>query len=142
MANVTYGKFAQKLLEGVFVLPTDTLKCALVTSAYVPDLDTHDFFNDITNEITGTGYTAGGVTLTGVTVTYNSTTNSAVLDANNPSWSSSTLTARGAVIYKSTGVSSTSPLIRYIDFGTNQNSLVSTFTVTLPAEGIINLTIV
>jgi hypothetical protein len=142
MASVTYGSFTKKLMEGVFNLSSDTIKCALVTSSYTPDMDTHDFFNDVTNEITGTGYTAGGATLASKTVTYDSTDNEGVFDAANPTWASSTLTARGAVIYKDTGSAATSPLIRYIDFGTNQMSNASTFTVVFDAEGIINLTIV
>jgi hypothetical protein len=49
---------------------SDTIKCALATSAYTPNLDTHAYFSDITNEITGTGYTAGGATLTSPTIVY------------------------------------------------------------------------
>jgi hypothetical protein len=49
--------------NGVWDWDTDTIKCALTTSTYTVDIDTHDFFNDVTNEITGTGYTAGGATL-------------------------------------------------------------------------------
>jgi len=139
MASVTYGKFAQKLLEGVFDFTSDSIYCALVTSSYTPDVDTHEFFDDITNEITGTGYTANGVALTSVSVSYDSVDNEAVLDADDATWATSTLTARGAVIYKRDGADSNSPLIRYIDFGQDEQSLVSTFSVVFDAEGIINL---
>lgn len=143
MASVTYGKFGKNLMNGVIGdLTSVTVKCALVTSSYTPDIDNHEFFSSITNEITGTGYTAGGATLSGKTVTYDSTDNEAVFDATDPTWASSTLTARGAVVYKDTGTAATSPLIRYIDFGSNQSSLASTFTVVFDAEGIINLTVV
>lgn len=143
MASVTYGKFGKNLMNGTIGdLTSVTVKCALVTSSYTPDIDNHEFFSDITNEITGTGYTAGGATLSSKTVTYDSTDNESVFDAADATWSSSTLTARGAVVYKSTGTAATSPLIRYIDLGSDQKSLSSTFTVVFDAEGIINLTIV
>jgi hypothetical protein len=67
-----YGLTAQKMIDGStpIVWTTATLKVALTTSTYTPNQDTHHFFSDITNEITGTGYTAGGATLTSPTTTY------------------------------------------------------------------------
>ena len=106
---------------------------------YTPDFDAHDFFNDVTNEVVGTGYTAGGNTLT-VTTSQDNTDNEGVFDAADTSWSTATITARGAVIYKSTGTASTSPLICYIDFGADYVSTGGTFTITFNAEGIINIT--
>lgn len=113
---------------------TDTIKVALCTSSYTPDQDAHDFFDDITNELSsGSGYTAGGKAITTPTVTYNSGTNTIVLDCDDIVWTSSTLTARYAVFYKSTGTASTSPLIGYIDFGTNVSSTGGSFSITLDA---------
>jgi hypothetical protein len=121
--------------NGVWDWDTDTIKVALCTSAYTPDQDTHDFFNDVTNEITGTGYTAGGVTTTTPTVTYDTATDEIRLDCDDPSWSSATFTARVAVWYKSTGTASTSPLIGYMDFGADQSVSSGAFTIQLDSTG-------
>jgi hypothetical protein len=100
-----YGVPVKNMWSGANVIDwdTDTIKVALTTSTYTPDQDTHDFFNDVTNEITGTGYSAGGATLTSPTVTYDTATNQVRLDAADTTWTTSTLTARYAVVYKSTG---------------------------------------
>lgn len=139
MANVIYNSFKAKIMDGSIDLNTDTIKVALVTSSYTPDQDAHDFFDDVTNEVSGSGYTAGGATLANLAVTADNTDNEGVFDADDVTWSSSTITARGAVIYKSTGTASSSPLICYIDFGEDKVSSAGNFTITWNAEGIINL---
>ena len=139
MASLVYNSFKRDIMNGSIDLDTDTIKCALVTSAYTPDVDAHDNFDDVTNEVSGTGYTAGGATLASVTVTVDNTDDEGVFDAADVSWPTSTITARAAVIYKSTGVASTSKLICYVDFGSNITSTASTFTITWAAEGILNL---
>jgi hypothetical protein len=139
MASVVYNSFKKKIMDGSIDLDTDTIKVALVTSSYSPDIDSHDFFDDVTNEVTGTGYTAGGATLGSVTVTADNTDDEGVFDAADTTWSSSTITARGAVIYKSTGTDSTSPLIAYIDFGADKSSSSGNFTIQWNSEGILNL---
>lgn len=139
MASVIYNSFKKKIMDGSIDLDTDTIKVALVTSSYTPDADAHDFFDDITNEVSGTGYSAGGATLANKTVTADNTDDEGVFDADDTSWASSTITARGAVLYKSTGVASTSPLICYIDFGSNIVSTGGTFLITWSSEGILNL---
>jgi len=116
---------------------TDTIKCALCTSSYTPQ-NTHTFFNNITNEVSGTGYTAGGVTLGSATGTVVSST--VQLDANDATWSSSTITARYAIVYKSTGTASTSPLIGYVDFGADVSTTSGTFTITWDATGVVVFT--
>ena len=127
-------------MNGSIDLDTDTIKVALVTSSYTPNQDTHDNFDDVTNEVTGTGYTAGGASLANKAVTADTTDNEGVFDADDVTWSSSTITARGAVVYKSTGTASTSPLICYLDFGSDQTSSSGNFTITWNSEGIVNLT--
>lgn len=112
-----YRAFTQKQYNGNAIdFDTDTIKAALVTSSYTPDGATHDFFNDITNEVTGSGYTAGGAALANVTWTYNGTLGAWVLDADDVQW---TENASGfengyrVVLYKDTGTAATSPLIAY-----------------------------
>lgn len=132
-----YGTPLKNMMTGANVVDydTDTIKIALCTSSYTPDLDAHDFFSDITNEVSGTGYTAGGVTLASVAVTYDSTSNQVRIDATDPSWTSASFTARYAIIYKSTGTASTSPLIGYIDFGQDETVSSGTFTIQFDTTG-------
>lgn len=143
MASLVYNRFKYQQLGDTGVTPinlkTDTIKVALVTSSYSPSADSHDFFDDVTNEVSGTGYSAGGNTLT-VTTSQDNTDDEGVFDAADTSWTTSDITARGAVIYKSTGTASTSPLICYIDFGADYTSVGGTFQITFASEGIINLT--
>lgn len=123
-------------------LDGDTIKLSLHTSSYTPDQDAHDFYDDVTNEVGASGtYSAGGATLS-VTLSQDNTDNEGVFDATDVSFTSATITARYAVIYKSTGTSSTSPLVCLIDFGSNKTSTDGTFTITFAAEGIINITAV
>jgi hypothetical protein len=139
MADIIYNSFKKKIMDGSIDLDTDTIKVALVTSSYTPDQDAHDFFDDITNEVSGTGYTAGGASLANKAVTADNTDNEGVFDADDVSWTTSTITARGAILYKSTGTASTSPLIAYLDFGSDKISTAGTFTISWNAEGILNL---
>lgn len=136
MADIIYTSFKMYIMNGGIDLDTDTIKVALVTSSYTPSA-AHANFSDITNEVSGTGYTAGGKTITTPTVTNVSTTG--VFDGDDVSWTTSTITARGAVIYKSTGTSSTSRLIAFIDFTTDKVSTAGTFTIQWNASGILTL---
>jgi len=139
-----YNSYKAKLMDGSNInLATggDTIKIALTTSSYTPDIDTHDFYNDITNELaTGDGYTTGGETLANQAVTTDTTDNEGVYDADNVVWTFTALRVpRYAVIYKSTGTSTTSPLIGYIDLGSDYTIVSGTLTLTFDAEGIINI---
>lgn len=137
-----YTKFPAKLANAEIDWDTDTIKVALVTSSYTPDQDAHDYWDDVSaNETSGTGYTSGGATLGSKTVTQDNATNKQTFDAADTSWTSSTITARYAVIYKSTGTASTSPLIGYIDFGSDQSSSSGTFLIQWNASGIFTTTV-
>lgn len=142
MASLVYNAYKNKALgNGTMVdLDGDTIKLALLTSSYTPDQDAHDFYDDVSaNEVAASGtYSAGGATLT-VTLTQDNTDDEGVFDAVDVSFTGATITARYAVIYKSTGTPSTSPLICLIDFGTNQTSTSGTFAITFASEGILNL---
>lgn len=142
MATTTtfYNSYKKALFDKSIDHVNDTIKMALVTSSYTPNYDSHDFFDDVTSEVSASGtYSAGGISLSSKTTTQDNTDNEGVFDAADPSVTSATITARGAVIYKSTGTASTSPLICYIDFGENKTSASGTFGVTLNSEGIINI---
>lgn len=127
-------------MNGAIDLDTDAINVMLVTSTYTPDQDAHTKRSDITNEVVGTGYVAGGSALAGKVVSVDNTDNEGVFDANDLAWASSTITARGAVLYKARGgASSADELICYLDFVSDKVSTAGTFTIQWNAEGIINL---
>jgi hypothetical protein len=138
--SFVYGLALRQFVNGGINFAGDTIKAMLTTGAYVPAQDTHEFRSAVTNEVTGTGYTAGGVALTGKTVTYDAATNTLTLDADDPAWANSTITARYLVFYKDTGVATTSPLISYVDFGADVSSTNAAFTYQLPASGLVQIT--
>src|SRR5512139_1989522 len=121
---------------------SDTIKVLLCTSTYTPAQDTHVFHSDITNEVAnGNGYTTGGATLANKTLGYTAGTNVIKFDADDVSWTSSTITARYAVIYDDTpATSGTKPLLGYVDFGADQSTSNGTFTITWSADGILKIT--
>jgi hypothetical protein len=138
-----YGVPIKNLFSGANPIDwdTDEIKVALCTSSYTPGQKSHDFFNDITGEVSGTGYTAGGKKLEGATVTYDSATNEIRLDATDVEWKEATITARYAIVYKNTGTASTSPLICYIDFGANQTVSGTTFLIQFDPTGVAKITV-
>lgn len=140
MASVIYNAFKKYIMNGAIDLDTDTIHAMLVTSTYTPDQDAHDFRDDITNEVVGTGYSAGGMALASKTVTQDNTDNEGVFDAADTTWTTSTITARGAVLYKNRGgAASADEIICYIDFGADKSSSGGNFTLQWNAEGILNL---
>jgi hypothetical protein len=140
MADVIYNSFKKKLLDGSIDLVNDTIKFALVTSAYTPDQDLHTDFDDITNELpTANGYTANGATIANPANTQDNTDNEGVYDGDNVTWTGASFTARGAVLYKYTGTPSTSSLIMYIDFTEDKTPDAGDFVVDFNVEGILNI---
>lgn len=143
MPSKLYGNFLKLALNKEVDWDSDTIKVALLTSSYTPNQDTHDYFDDVSSyEVTGTGYTAGGQTLGSKTITYDSGTNVLTLDAADVTWSSSTITARYAVVYDDSGASAASKaLIGYVDFSSDQSSTNGNFTITWDATGIVRITV-
>ncbi len=128
MASLIYNSAIDDMARNNIDFDTNTFKAMLVTSSYTPNKDTHDKRDDVTNEATGTGYTAGGVT-TACTVTKDTANDRVTLQFAAVSWATSTITARALVIYKSTGTASTDNLVAYNDFGSNVSSTGGTFSV-------------
>lgn len=141
MADALVNNFKVIIMNGGLDLDTDTIHVALITSSWTPNIDTDVYFSTPeAYEVSGTGYTAGGQALAGKAVTVDNTDNEGVFDANDVVWTTSTITARYAVLYKKLGgASSADPIIGYIDFGTDKISTAGSFTITWNAEGIINL---
>jgi hypothetical protein len=132
-AQFTYDIAYDDILKGNYNLSSGTRKCMLVTNAYTPNKATHTKRSDVTNEVTGTGYTAGGVTCT-LAVTLDTTNHRSVITVSVPAWTTSTITAYALVIYNSRGgASSADELFFYGDFGGNISSTASTFTVSFSA---------
>lgn len=104
---------------------SDTFKMALYTSAATLGPDTTAY--TATEEVVGTGYTAGGATITGITIYSGSP--GAYIDFNNPEWSGATFTARGALVYR---VGAGDPSVAVIDFGEEKTVSSGLFRVDLP----------
>ena len=138
-----YNNFAAELLRANVDLESDTIKIALITDSYTLDEDGHTHFDDITNEATGAGYTAGGITLTNITVTVDNTDDKAYISADSPEWDSVTFTTavRGAIIYKDTGTASTSPLIMEIAFNADQDPQDVDFVINFDPDGVFDITV-
>lgn len=130
MASLIYDSFSDDVSKGNIVGSTDTFKAMLVTSTYTPNKGTHAKRSDVTNEVTGTGYSSGGTAVTN-TVASDTTNHKETWTFSNPSWASSTITAHAAVIYKSRGgLASADNLVCYVDFGADVSSTAGTFSVT------------
>jgi hypothetical protein len=138
----TYGSLIAKAFNKEVDFDTDTIKVALVSSSYTPNQDTHDYWDDVaTYEVSGTGYTAGGATLATKTVGYTAGTNVTKFDGDDVSWTTSTITARYAVVYDaSPATNAAKPLIGYVDFGSDQSSSSGTFSIVWDSAGIFTTT--
>lgn len=139
MASGVYGLTLEKFFIDTLgdSLEAEDNKILLVTDTYTPAFDTHDFRNDVTNEVSGTGYTAGGKAYTSTEITLSSGV--LTYDAADVSWTSSTITARGSVLYRDTTVSTTDELYMAHTFGSDIASTAGTFTVAWNASGILTL---
>ena len=110
---------------------------ALVTDSYTPNFDTHDFFNDLTNEVTGTNYTSGGVAVTSTEITLSSGT--LTFDAADTTYSTVTITdAMAGVIATSvsTPAAATNQLVVLQDFVTAASATAANFVIQHSASGI------
>lgn len=131
MASLVYNSCIRDAVVGNIDFDTDTFKAMLVTSSYSA-AKSHAKRNDVTNEVTGTGYTAGGNACSVSVAAVDNTNNDVEISFTITSWSSATITARAAVIYKSRGgASSADELVGYVDFGSDVSSTNGTFAVTV-----------
>lgn len=127
--------FKKELLEAVHNFKNsggDTFKIALYTNSASFDATTTAY--TASNEVTGTNYTAGGNTLTRVDPTSSGTT--AFTDFADTTWASSTITARGAMIYNDTAAGN--PAVVILDFGSDKTSTNGDFTVVFPTADASN----
>jgi len=137
--NYMCTSFKQQLLQAKHDFTAssgDTFKLAMYTNSATFDASTTDY--TATNEVSGTGYSAGGGTLTNVTPTTSGTT--ALTDFADLTFSSATITARGALIYNTTtgAGTGTTDTVLVLDFGSDQSSSAGDFTITFPTADASN----
>jgi hypothetical protein len=120
--------FKTDLLTGIQNLSTDTLKMALYVEEATLNKNTTEYTT--TNETVGTGYTAGGKTLTGVTISSDTASGVVYISFNNVVWDPAEFTCRGALIYNSTRSNKS---IAVVDFGSAKTT-TTTFTVAMPVN--------
>lgn len=125
------NSYKKEILEGVHAA-ADVYKVALFTSAAALSAATTAY--STTNEVSGTGYTAGGATLADFTTGLSGST--AYLTFTDPAWANATITARGCLIYNS---SKSNKAVAAFDFGGDVTSTNGTFTVDLPVAGASSL---
>ena len=118
--------FKAELYQGIHDLTTDVIKIALYNGNASLNADTTVY--STSNEVTGTGYSAGGKTMTGITV--NTSGYTAYVGFDNVTWSPGVFTARCALIYNS---SKGNKSVAVLDFGSDKTT-TSTFTITMPAN--------
>lgn len=118
--------FKQEMLQAGQNLASDTLYIALYTALSTIGPNTTAYTTD--NEITGTGYTAGGIQLTGVTIAA-ATNGTVYVDFDNATWPNSQLTARGALIYN---VTQSNASVAVLDFGADKT--MTNFTIVMPSN--------
>jgi flagellar basal body rod protein FlgG len=130
MPSLIYNSAIRDMATGAVDFDTDTFWVMLTTSAYTENKDTHTRRSDVTNEVTGTGYSTGGQVVT-VTVGAVDTTNDRVeITLGGASWAASTITARKAIYYKRRGGAATADeIIAVNDFGADVVSSSGTLTL-------------
>jgi len=120
-----------------------TIKAAWVTSVYTPNQDVHAFWSDaVANEVSGTGYTAGGETLANLSVTR--AAGVITVTADDPSWAQNAAgfaNGRYLIIYADTGVAATSPLVSYTDAVSDVGNVAGPLNITIPVTGIFQKTV-
>lgn len=119
--------FRSDIVQGEQDLAADTLKMALYTGFATLGPTTAAYTTD--NEVTGTGYTAGGETVTGVTISTDINSNTVYINFSNVSWPGASFSARGALIYNS---SKSNKSVAVLDFGADKLFTSTSNTVVMP----------
>ena len=141
MASVIPNEAKGSILNNEFDWAGNTYKLMLLTSSHTNNIDTQQYISDVsTNETSGTGYTAGGATVSGLTVTVDDATDTAFLDATNLTFSNVTITFRYGALYEDTGTPATSKIVAIIDFtGADLAPYAGDFAITWATDGIVKL---
>ncbi len=141
MASAIYNEYKKEI--GKIDWTSATIRVMLVDNTYVLDIDAHSNKDDIDSLVVeladGNGYTIGGELLTTKSITRDDVNDWSKYDADDVIWSSSTLTARGAIVYLDTGTPETSTLIAYVDFVTDKSSSSGDFIIQWHSDGVFRL---
>lgn len=139
--GLTLEKFLNVTSLPASGLESDTaLSMAMITDSATPDFTTHNFWDDLAaNEVSGTGYTAGGQTLTGTEITLSSGV--LTYDATDPAWTTSTISnaMAGVFYFDRGGATSADELVGLLDFGTAASSSGGTFTIQINPSGLFTI---
>lgn len=133
-----FGNTAARRMD----LTADDIKMMLTTVTYVPDQDAHDFRNDVTNEVSGAGYTAGGASIAGKAISYDAASNEFRFVFSDQAWGpGATITgARVAVLYKNVGTAATDPLLGYAVLDGDLTVSNGTLTIDVDATTALKIT--
>lgn len=130
MASLIYNSAVRDNIVGNIDFDTDTFWAMLTTSAYTENKDTHTKRSDVTSEVTGTGYTAGGQAITATVAAVDTANDRVVITFGAVSWPAATITARKMVVYKRRGGAATADELVFVnDFGTDQVAVNGTLSV-------------
>lgn len=145
MPDYVNNNFKEVVMEAGFNLleGQDDVQVALVGSSFTEDQDGDEDMADINDELSGTGYTAGGQNIDNQAVTQDNTDNEGVFDGDDVTWTGLDAGTIGALIYNTwTGTAATSELIGHVDTPSNLPLITNggDVTVQFAAEGILNIT--
>ncbi len=150
ITNNMYRKAYENFWAGTFALETDSIRVALLQSGHTPDVNTHENWEDLSNEVSGGSYgTSGGKVIahTGDKITAAGSVITFGVNAADTIWAASTITARYAVVYKFVDASDGTPhatnskLLCIVDFDGDYTSSAGDFKLDWHADGIFKLTV-
>jgi hypothetical protein len=141
-----YATAAEKIARNTLDLDTHTFRIVLLTSAYTPNQNTHSTFADISAaQVSGTGYTSNGLLITQAVARSGANVN---FDCDDRAWAASTITAKYAAIVRDADANgalvSGDDLLCFCDLedlGGSVSTTAATFTITMNAGGLFNLTV-
>jgi hypothetical protein len=141
LVPVVYGQFLSSLCGGEVNFLADSFKCMLLGDGYIPNQGAHQYKSQVFPEVSGSGYVAGGMAISGVNPTYTQSTKTLNITAGNLVWPTLTVAGiRYAVIFDNTPTTDASkPLVCYVDFQTDQSPSDQAFYVTWPGSGMLSL---
>ena len=131
MASAYFNRGKVEFLNGNIDLVNDTIKVAKMATSYTPNIDSDEYYDDISSSALGTDQTLGTKT-----ITKNDTDDAADFDAADTSETNQTLTTDKVVYYKDTGTPATSPLIAYADLDTTHSPVDGDFDITFNTRGV------
>lgn len=139
MATLAFNSYFNDLHLGRVVVGASTIKALITTSAYVPSKDNHSTRANITNEVSGTGYTAGGVTVT-ATLSQDLANDRTTLTLGAIAINSTTVSGMRQVVYyvSNGGQASADYLIAVVDFGSDYSTSNQTINISATTVSITN----